>query len=161
VKLTVTTDGHGVTYPSVTVAAPANAKYWVSAAPLNGWEFSCWTVVSGSATFTNAKEAVAQAKLGTANTTVKATFKAVSPTMYNLSVTGDGHGSVFPAGVSKVNAGQTIYIGATPAAGYVFSSWSVTAGKATFATESSGAMTVKLVGGSATIKANFKAKPKK
>jgi hypothetical protein len=157
IKLTITTDGHGVTYPTGTVTRPAGAYNWITTAPKNGYEFSTWTVTAGSATFDNAKEATTRAKLGTANTTVKAVFKAVNPTMYKLTLTNDGHGTTIPRGVSLVNIGQTIYIGGYPAKGYAFSSWTVTSGKATIVKETNGFWTVKLVSGNATVKANFKA----
>ena len=155
IKLTVTTDGHGVTYPSGTTTTVPNANYWISSAPKMGWEFSRWVLVSGTGTFMNAAEGITRVQLGTVAATVKATYRAINPKVYTLTITNDGHGKTGPGG--GINLDQTWYIWANPNKGYVFSNWSVTKGTATIRMQTNGMWTAKLVNGSATIKANFKA----
>lgn len=157
IKLTITTDGHGVTNPCGTVAAKANALYWVSSAPKLGWEFSKWIVTAGTATFATPTIDVTQVQLGTGNVTIKATYYALNPAVYKVYAKSSGPGSVLAAGTWYTNIGQTIHILATQKKGHVFTGWTVQSGKVAFANAALAGTTMKLVSaGGATIVANFK-----
>ena len=88
---------------------------------------------------------------GSGQTTVNIAFT----TQYQVSfaVNPSGGGSTSPSATAYYNAGSTISISATPATGYVFSSWSAS-GSITFANASS-ASTTATINGTGTITANF------
>ncbi|MBN1578831.1 MAG: hypothetical protein JW913_19885 [Chitinispirillaceae bacterium] len=150
--LTVNNNGHGTTSPSGAVTVTAGVARSVSATAASGYQFSNWTVTSGTATIANANSASTTVTLWSANATVRANFTAVN---YTLTVTNDGNGTTNPSGTVTVTHGVAQSISATAASGYQFSSWTVTSGTATIVDPSSASTTVTLTGGNATIRANF------
>ena len=60
------------------------------------------------------------------------TYTAAFATQYQLTTTTDGHGAAIPA-QQWYNAGEYATILATPASGYVFSTWSLTSGSGVIA----------------------------
>jgi hypothetical protein len=150
--LTVNNDGRGTTTPSGSVSVTAGVARSISAVAATGYQFSNWTVVSGSATFGNANSAATTVTLWSANTTIRANFTAVN---YTLTVANDGHGTTTPSGNVTVSHGTAQTISATAAGGYVFSTWTVTAGTASIANPTGASTTVTLTSGNATVRADF------
>ena len=74
---------------------------------------------------------------------------------YSLTVANDGNGTTAPSGTVSVQQGVATAISATPNTGYVFGSWSVTAGAATIANATSQTTQVTLTSGNATVTAAF------
>ena len=109
--------GGGTTNPAVGVHAyAAGTVVAVTATPATGYVFSSW---SGACTGTGACSVTMDA-----DKTVTANF---TPIMYNLTtaVSPAGGGTTDPAvGVHAYAAGTVVAVTATPATGYVFSSWS-------------------------------------
>jgi hypothetical protein len=151
-SLTMNNDGRGATSPSGTVTVNAGSATSISATPSSGYQFSGWTVTSGTATIANPSSAGTTVTLTSGNATVQANFV---PMTYSLMVSNDGYGSTTPSGTVTVNHGAATSITATPASGYQFSNWTVTTGTATIANPTSASTTVTLTSGSATIRANF------
>jgi len=85
-------------------------------------------------------------------------FDTIPAVQYTLTMTNDGHGSTTPTGASQVNAGAATNIEATPAVGYNFVNWTVTAGTAEIALSTDPTTTVTLNDGAATVRANFSIK---
>jgi uncharacterized repeat protein (TIGR02543 family) len=117
--LTANTNGSG----SVSLNPPggvynSGATVELTATPAAGFQFSGW---SGSLTGTTNPATITM----DGNKSVTATFTAIPPTQYTLTVTTSGSGSVSlnpPGGV--YNSGATVELTATPAAGFQFSGWS-------------------------------------
>jgi hypothetical protein len=149
--LTVNNDGHGTTTPSGASAITAGVTRSISATPATGYQFSNWTVVSGSATIQNANSASASVTMWSGNAVIRANFTAVN---YTLTMTSDGNGTTTPTGSVSVQAGVAQTITATPSSGISFANWTVTSGTATIANASSAATTVSITS-NATIRANF------
>ncbi|MGH7597182.1 MAG: InlB B-repeat-containing protein, partial [bacterium] len=107
----VASNPSGGTYNSGTLVT-------LTATPAAGFQFSGWsgdlTGATNPATLTM-----------NANKTVTATFTAIPPTQYTLTVNTSGSGSVAlnPPG-GTYSSGTTVTLTATPAAGFQFSGWS-------------------------------------
>lgn len=151
-SLTMSNDGHGSTTPPGTVILNYNEATSIIAIPSSGYQFSSWTVTSGTASIANSASASTTVILTSGNATVRANF---SPITYSLVMSNDGHGSTTPTGTVTVNYGAATSITATPSSGYLFSSWTVTSGTATIANPSSASTTVTLTSVNATVQANF------
>lgn len=78
-----------------------------------------------------------------------------------LSVQSDGNGVVSPAGGLTVKDGVPVALGATAFSSHVFSNWAQVAGegRASFDDASSAETTVSIIGGDATVRAVFSARP--
>jgi hypothetical protein len=149
--LTVNNDGHGTTTPSGAATATAGVAISISATAAAGYQFSNWTVVSGSATFGNANSSSTNVTLWSGNTTIRANFTAVN---YTLTMTNDGNGATNPTGSVSVGYGVAQTISATASSGYAFANWTVTSGTATIVSPGSASTTV-TIASNATIRANF------
>jgi uncharacterized repeat protein (TIGR02543 family) len=154
-SLTVSAGTGGSITPStspVTVNAGTPTK--ITAIAAGGYTFAGWTVTSGTATIANANSATTTVTLTSGNATVNAAFSSKT---YSLNVVA-GTGGAITAPVylpATVAHGAGTNITATPANGYKFSSWTVTAGTATIASSSSATTTVTLTSGDAAVTANF------
>ncbi|MEZ4859883.1 MAG: LamG-like jellyroll fold domain-containing protein [Caldilineaceae bacterium] len=95
--------------------------------PAQGWELASW---SGDVVTTNNSVTLTIAE----DTSVTATFNKLPPTLYTLSTSVQGSGSVTPASGGTYEAGTTVPLTATAAAGWQFVSWSGDATGATPAT---------------------------
>jgi hypothetical protein len=151
-SLTVNNDGHGTTSPSGTVTVDAGTATTISATPATGYQFSSWTVTSGTASIASPSSASTTVTLTSGNATIRANFTALT---YSLTMSNDGHGTTTPSGTVTVNHGVATSISATPSTGYQFLNWTVTSGTASIASPSSASTTVTLTSGNATIRANF------
>jgi uncharacterized repeat protein (TIGR02543 family) len=118
-----------VTYTLTTSASPAaggsvsgggtynsGSTATVTATPAAGYSFSAW---SGDASGTSATVNVTM----NANKNVVANFTAI-PVTYTLTTSASPAAGGSVSGGGTYNAGSTATVTATPAAGYIFSSWS-------------------------------------
>jgi uncharacterized protein (TIGR02145 family) len=120
------------------------------------YNFVDWTVLSGTATFANARAASTTVTLRT-DATIRANFGFYLTINRNTSISVLG-GSVTPSSGLIHNAYTPINITATPASGYGFINWVVTNGSATFGNANDANTTVTL-SSHATIQANFERLP--
>ena len=79
----------------------------------------------------------------------------VTALTYLLTVGNDGNGTTTPSGTVNVQHGAATAISATPNTGYVFGSWTVTAGTASIANATSPTTQVTLTSGNASVAAAF------
>jgi uncharacterized repeat protein (TIGR02543 family) len=154
--LTMQTDGTAgaSTTPSGATTVNHGASTNISATAPTGYNFSGWTVQSGTATIASPSSASTTVTLTSGNATVRANFTQIT---YTLTVQTDGTAgaSTNPSGETTVNHGQARAISATAPTGYNFSGWTVQSGTATIASPSSASTTVTLTSGNATVRANF------
>jgi alpha-tubulin suppressor-like RCC1 family protein len=157
--LTVTNDGNGNAIPSGTTVVITDANTVITAIPNAGYVFSNWTQIAGTGTvvFGDANAANTTVTLTGGNATIRANFSVNPNLQYTLTVTNDGYGSTFPAGAVKVNNGSGTSITATPNNSLQFINWTKTSGTGAVIFEDATAAntTVTVIGGDATIKANF------
>jgi hypothetical protein len=125
----------------------------IAVSPNSGYAFANWTITSGTAAIANPSSASTTVTLTNGNAAIQANFTPINVT-YSLTMANDGHGTTSPSGVVTVNSGAATPIAATPASGYQFLNWTVTAGTATFASATSASTTVTLAS-NAAIRANF------
>ncbi len=151
-SLTMSNDGNGTTTPTGTVTVNHGAATPISAMAASGYVFRSWSVTSGTAIITDSLSDSTTVRLTSGNATLRANFTIPS---YLLSVTNDGNGTTTPSGSVTVTRGTATPVTATPAAGYVFRSWSVISGTAVIADSISDTTTVILNSGNASIRANF------
>jgi lysophospholipase L1-like esterase len=150
-SLNITNDGNGVTEPSGSSTINDNTDTPIAATPTTGYVFSNWTVISGSATFTNANSASTTVSI-TADTVIRANFVLIQN--YDLTVSNDGNGTTNPSGVQSVQSGAITNIAADPATGYGFVNWTVVDGLATIDNDLLSNTSV-VITGDATIQANY------
>jgi hypothetical protein len=150
--LTINNDGNGTTNPTGNLTVNAGTATAIAATAASGYAFRSWSVTSGTATFADSLSASTTVTLNSSNATVRANFTAQT---YTLTMSNDGNGTTTPVGSITVNQGAATAITATPSGGYVFRSWSITAGTATFADSLSASTTVTLNSSNATVRANF------
>ena len=152
-SLTIADDGNGSTTPGAgTHIVGDDVQTAISASPDTGFGFSHWSV-SGSASVADEYSSTTTVTLSGGDGAVTANFTNHT---YTLTVQNDGYGTTSPAGTSDVIHGVATDISATAtAAHYVFDSWSVESGSASFADAGSATTNVTLTSGPATIQANF------
>ena len=102
---------------------PQGTVFTLLATPAAGHVFDSW---SGGCTSTSASCTVVL----NGTTRVTANFRPVTPTLYNLTVSKSGSGSVSAPGIScgadcseAYASGQAVTLAAAPAAGYTFAGW--------------------------------------
>ncbi len=150
--LTVENDGNGTTVPSGSISVNHGAVTTLSAIPAAGYEFSQWTVISGSAAIADPASAATSVSLTAGNAVIRAEFAVAA---YTLTVGTDGNGTTTPAGAVSVNHGAATAIAASPSAGYAFVQWTVQSGTADIADPNAVSTTVTLTAGNAAIQAQF------
>ncbi len=150
--LTVSDDGNGTTVPTGPVSVAHGAATTIAATPATGFQFTGWTVTSGTASITNPSSATTTVTLTSGNASIQADFSVQT---YTLTMTSDSNGTTTPSGIVQVDHGIATAISATPASGYNFLNWTITAGTATIAAPSSATTTVTMTSGNATLRANF------
>lgn len=150
--LTINNDGNGTTNPTGNLTVNAGTATAIAATASSGYAFRSWSVTSGTATIADSLSASTTVTLTTSNATIRANFTAQT---YTLTMSNDGNGTTTPIGTITVNQGAATAITATPSSGYVFRSWSITSGTATFADSLSANTTVTLNNSNATVRANF------
>ena len=79
----------------------------------------------------------------------------VTALTYTLTVSNSGNGATTPSGSISVQHGAATAILATPASGYIFSSWTLFSGTASITNPSMQTTQVTLANGNATVTANF------
>lgn len=78
--LSVTSDGHGTTSPSSSILVNGGSSTQISAIAANGYQFSHWSVVSGTANFASASNATTTVTTPGGDVTVRAIFTALPAT---------------------------------------------------------------------------------
>jgi Carbohydrate binding module (family 35)/Divergent InlB B-repeat domain len=159
-SLTVTAGTGGTrTAPATSpVTVTQGAATTITVTPLVSHNFLNWTVTSGTAIIANATSPSTTVTLNSGNATVTANFAIKT---YQLSVNaGTGGTRTLPAtSPVTVNHGVSTNVSATPNTGFSFVNWTVTSGTASIANATAPSTAVTLVGGNATIQANFTASP--
>lgn len=74
--LSVSNDGHGTTSPSGSVSVNVGASTLITATAASGYQFSNWTVVSGTASFTSSTSAATSVTTPGGDVTIRANFTA-------------------------------------------------------------------------------------
>ena len=121
-------------------------------APPAGQEFDKWTTADG-VTFANATSASTTFQMPAKAVTVTATYKALTPITYTITVQNDNNGTA-SANLTFAATGTEITLTATPKSGYRFKEWQVISGGITV-TNNKFAMPASVV----TIKAIFEIIP--
>lgn len=122
--LTMRVDGNGSTTPSVgRHTYDAGTTVDISAAADAGWEFDSWT---GDVTNPSSSSTIVTID---ADKSVVANFIEISPALYRLTATcepnGGGSLTLSPQGeANQYEVGASVKLTATPAAGYIFGTWS-------------------------------------
>ena len=130
--VTVNNDGNGTTSPSGAQSNIAQVDgVAISATPDDGYEFTNWTIVSGSGTFTGGGTTSTSASTTfypTSAATIRANFSSTATS--TLTVTATVGGSITtPAAGYYSDISETSYsIAASRSEGYKFTGWSKTAG---------------------------------
>ena len=109
-------------------AAGATVNITADTAP-TGQKFKEWTSSDG-VTFAGATSASTTFTMLAKAVTVKATYEALPPSEYAITVQNDGHGTA-NANVTSASAGTEITLTATPDSGYKFKEWQVVSGGVT------------------------------
>ena len=143
-------DGNGSNSPIGTVTVTHGESTSIEATPNTNYDFSSWSVESGTASFGNSSAASTTVILTSGSATIQANFALET---YALTMTDNGFGSTSPS--TTVTYGVAHSITATPDTGYDFYSWSVPSGTASITDTGSASTTVTLINGAATIQANF------
>jgi hypothetical protein len=127
----------------------------ITASPYAGYDFTQWTITSGSATITDANSASTAVALTSGDATVKANFAIRT---YLLTVNAGTGGTITAPSNSPVTViyGGATTVKASPSPGYAFTYWSVVSGSATFNNADTPSTTVTLTAGNTTVQANFK-----
>jgi hypothetical protein len=155
-QLTVNpTTGGTITAPA---SSPATVNYnvatTITASPSAGYKFVNWTKTSGSCSITDSTLASTTATLTSGNATVQANFAVIT---YQLTVNPTTGGTISAPATSPatVNYGDATAIVATPSEGYSFVNWTVSGTGASVANANDVSTTATLIGGDATVTANF------
>ena len=152
--LTVSSGGNGTVSPSGGTTVTHGVARAITATPSTGYQFAGWTVLSGAAnvTIANMNDPTTTATC-TGDASIQANFSIIQ---YNLTMNvGEGAGNTSPSGTTTVDYGEATSIQATPASGYQFRIWSTVSPSADIADPSSSSTTATLIGGNATVTANF------
>ncbi len=159
--LTLQTDGTAgaATSPAggVTVDHGAATNIEVTNVPA-GYNFTGWTVTSGTANIQDPALLATTVTLTDGNATVQANFSIKTYTL-TLQTDGTAGATTSPAGGVTVDHGAATNIEVTNVpAGYNFTGWTVTSGTANIQDPALLATTVTLTDGDATVQANFSIK---
>lgn len=156
-NVTCSNDGNGSANATPASATKGNSIS-ITATPNSNYQFKNWEVISGDVTLANATSQTTTFTLGSSDVEVKAHFEEIPPTYYAVQVTTDGNGSA-TASPASATEGAAITISATPAKGYQFKEWKVTAGGVTLDDASSAATTFDLGSSDVSIEATFEEAP--
>ncbi len=156
--LTILPPATGSVTPSGEMPVKQNEPVTVTAVAPNLYSFLNWEVIDGGANVTieNVNSSTTTVRLSGGDAVIQ---PIITDTLYDLTMTNDGHGTTDPTGTIQVANGQprTISI-ASAATGYEFDYWITTSGTATFSNDHSATTTTTVTGGAATIQARFKLK---
>jgi hypothetical protein len=146
--ITATAQTGGTITPSGTVTVPYGGSQVFAIAANTGYQISD-VLVDGASTG-------AVTSFTFANVSAPHTIDVrVAAIMYQLTIQSGGNGTTTPSGPVSVQHGMATTISATPDAGYVFSSWSVTTGNAAIVNANAPTTQVTLSSGDATVTAAF------
>lgn len=144
------------TNPAGTVSVQHGIARAITATVPTGYNFSGWTVASGSGvSFGNASAASTTVTLSDGGASIVANYAIKT---YTLNVDDDGTpgSSTSPGGSTPVDHGAATAIQATVPTGYSFDGWTIESGTGvSFANASQATTTVTLTDGNASIMANF------
>jgi hypothetical protein len=161
--LTISNDGNGTTNPSGLVQVANGQPRAISATPNGaaGYEFKNWTQTlgPGAASFDSATSASTNVTVTGDSATIQANFQLKH---YTVTLSNDGHGTTTPSTPLDLTHGiPSSSISTTPATGYRFKNWTVTAGTGIAFTPGATTtpVTITATGGNATVQANFELIP--
>ena len=151
--VTIINDGNGSTNPSGEQSNITEKDgISISADAAENFEFTSWTIVSGTGTF-DAQNSASTKFYPTSDATIKATFH--STITNSLSVVAGANIESVAGSTDPVVLGESYEIKATPAHGYKFSLWTANpAENAAFDDASSATTQVKVQNGSVTVTAS-------
>lgn len=112
-SITVTSDGNGTASSSV-VSAEQGAQISLTATPNAGYQLKQWNVLSGGVSISNDSFT-----MPAADVEIQAVFE---PIIYTITVTQSPNGTASASADTGI-IGDTVYLTATPAKGYVFNYW--------------------------------------
>ena len=152
-SLVISNDGNGTTSPEGSNTVLAGIGETITASPAVGYDFSEWTIVSGSPVIEDTSADSTNVTLSGDDAEIRADFVLKT---YSLNLVNDGNGTTDPAGTDTVSHGVSTPIQAIPSAEYVFDYWAVNSGSGvSIADTGSASTTVVLTGGDAEIEAGF------
>jgi alpha-tubulin suppressor-like RCC1 family protein/C1A family cysteine protease len=158
-NLTVTSGGHGSTYPACTLAVNDGQNTTIQAYPSTDYQFINWTKTTGTGTvvFGDANAANTTVSLTGGDATIQANFDVDHSIQYNVTIFNTGSGNITPSGTVKVNNGVSTTITATPDAGGQFIKWLQVSGMGTvvFGDPTSATTTMTVSHYDATIRADI------
>jgi uncharacterized protein (TIGR02145 family) len=153
IKYTLTvfsTTGGTITSPAISpLAIDFGQIYSITAVPIPGYLFTCWTVDSGSAIIEDSTKSTTSIQLKSGNAKIKALFTKNSSTLklqsQNVSDT------LFPYPSAVVPFGITTQISIKPAAGTHFEKWVIVNGTLTIEDNLSSITSVTITNGDSAI----------
>jgi len=126
----------------------------IRATPANGYSFAGWTVVSGTATFTDRGSPNTDVIL-TTDTTIRANFELRNFQLNVQRYPADVRDLSVTPGSGMQPAATDIPIRANTISGWRFINWTVISGQAVIANVNSATTTVRLLTSDATVRANY------
>jgi hypothetical protein len=128
----------------------------ITTIPYCGFNFTKWTVVSGTATIADSSLTTTTVVLSSGDATVRADFVSTVSLFQMTVIAGTGGTITAPATQTVATClDSDIVITAHANPGYVFSEWTDTSGNAVIAFKNSASTTAKLSSGNATLQAGF------
>lgn len=128
----------------------------VTATPSSGYRFVSWAVSGTGSSLSSTSTNPTTLTMGTANTTVTATFEAIpTHTLSAATETGDNSQGTVSVTPSTVAEGGTATVTATPASGYEFDHWTVSGTGATLSSTTTATATLTMGTANATVTAYF------
>ena len=144
--------------PATKAAAGKTVTITADAAP-SGKVFDQWVVESGTITLADASSETTTFTMPGEEVSVKATYKTVPATEYDITVTG-GAATVGGSPATKAAAGKEVTITANAApGGQVFDKWVVESGSVALANETNETTTFTMPASNVEIKATYKTAP--
>lgn len=125
--LTINKLGQGTVMPEGTIELEAGSIVRLAAIPADGWMFTGWIInYDPQLPILQPEESEYDLEL-TTNTEVTACFYEKSNVSYRLTISKEGEGTVIPGeGFHDLDEGTTVNLSAIPAAGWMFTGWTIT-----------------------------------
>lgn len=159
-QYTVTAASNNNTYGTASAEAASlceDGTTTITATPASGYRFVSWAVSGTGSSLSSTSTNPTTLTMGTANTTVTATFEAIpTHTLSAATETGDNSQGTVTVTPSTVAEGGTATITATPETGYEFDHWVVTGTGSSVDDASSATATLTMGTANATVTAYFR-----
>ncbi|MBR0499006.1 MAG: chitobiase/beta-hexosaminidase C-terminal domain-containing protein [Paludibacteraceae bacterium] len=159
-QYTVTAASNNNTYGTASAEAASlceDGTTTITATPASGYRFVSWAVSGTGSSLSSTSTNPTTLTMGTANTTVTATFEAIpTHTLSAATETGDNSQGTVSVTPSTVAEGGEATITATPASGYVFDHWVVTGTGSSVDDASSATATLTMGTANTTVTAYFR-----